>query len=362
MSLRTARRRSAFTLIELLVVIAIIAILIGLLLPAVQKVREAAARAKCQNNLKQFGLALYSYESTNGSFPYGGYYGSARYWQQGTAIRNQYNRDLRGNFVVLTLPYMEQSALYARLPYGAESSRMLNGVISGSCNVVGTDEVTGDGSFPLTFRRASLPYNQCPSDEAITNPNGNPLEPRGSYYSSLGPTYIFPDKCSPSPPQPFASYYSGSNLPWPATSPNPLNGYVDEINKVPGMFNPSGFKPRIADVPDGLSNTLALGEGLAGEALKRIGKDFSEWYYWTYALSTTAVPINYRLDPGIDCATDGLRSAQNQNLGLGFKSRHTGGANFLFADGSVHFLSQTISMDTYQLLGAKADGRPIPAY
>src|SRR6187399_3136023 len=104
-------RRAAFTLIELLVVMAIIAILIGLLLPAVQKVREAAARAKCQNNLKQFGLAMYSYESTNGAFPYGGYFGSARYWQQGTAVRNQYNRDLRGNFVVLTLPFMEQSAV-----------------------------------------------------------------------------------------------------------------------------------------------------------------------------------------------------------------------------------------------------------
>jgi prepilin-type processing-associated H-X9-DG protein/prepilin-type N-terminal cleavage/methylation domain-containing protein len=354
MNVLLGRRRVGFTLIELLVVIAIIAVLIGLLLPAVQKVRESAARMKCQNNLKQFGLAMYSYESTNGAFPYGGYYGSARYWQQGTAIRNQYSRDLRGNFVVLTLPFMEQSALYSRLPKGAESPF--------SCNVVGTDEVTGDGTFPLTFRQASLPYNQCPSDEAITNPSGNPLEPRGSYYSSLGPTYMYPDKCNPAPAQPFASYYSGANLPWPATSPDPLNGYVDDINKVPGMFNPSGFKPRIADVPDGLSNTIALGEGLAGEALKRIGKDFSEWYYWTYALSTTAVPINYRLDPAILCATDALRSAENQNLAFGFKSRHTGGANFLFADGSVHFLSQSIAMDAYQLLGAKADGRAIPAY
>src|SRR3954471_13181292 len=114
-------QRIGFTLIELLVVIAIIAILIGLLLPAVQKVREAAARMKCQNNLKQFGLALHNYENTNGKFPYGGYYGAARVFSDTKARNDPANaNDWRGNFVVLTLPYMEQGALYSRLPHGAE--------------------------------------------------------------------------------------------------------------------------------------------------------------------------------------------------------------------------------------------------
>src|SRR5262245_40989495 len=348
MSPRAWNSRRGFTLIELLVVIAIIGVLIGLLLPAVQMVREAASRLKCQNNLKQFGLALHSYENTFAKLPYGGYYGAARYWQQGSAIRNQYTTDLRGNFVVLTLPYMEQTALYSLLPRGADSPR--------SCYTVGTDEVSGDGTFPFKFRRASLPYNQCPSDDSVRNITSNPSEPRGSYYSSLGPTYIYPDKGCGLTLLPFASYYSGSNLAYFATAPDYYNGYVDSLSKAPGMFNPAGFAVRTADVTDGLSNTIALGEAVAGEANKRNGKDFSEWYYWTYALSTTAIPINYRTDVQ-DCSVP-LRSAQHQNIAFGFKSRHSGGANFLFGDGSVRFLTQTISMDTYQLLGARDDGQP----
>jgi prepilin-type processing-associated H-X9-DG protein len=247
---------------------------------------------------------------------------------------------------------MEQNAVYSLLPHGADYPR--------SCYPVGTDEVSGDGTFPFTFRRALLPYNQCPSDDSVKRYTANAGEPKGSYYSCLGPTYIFPDKCG-SPPQPFASYYSGTNLPYVATSPNYFNGYVDSLEKTPGMFNPAGLAVTVAQVRDGLSNTIALGEGVSIEANKRYGKDFSEWYYWTYALSTTAVPINYRTDPTIDCATDPLRSAQNQNLAFGFKSRHPGGANFLFGDGSVRFLSQGISMTTYQLLGARDDGQAIPA-
>src|SRR5438067_10985192 len=102
-------RRGAFTLIELLVVIAIIAVLIGLLLPAVQKVREAAARSKCQNNLKQFGLGLHNYHDVNGRFPPGGVMGGSPGVKNGTPAQWD---DERGSWVVYLLPYIEQDALY----------------------------------------------------------------------------------------------------------------------------------------------------------------------------------------------------------------------------------------------------------
>jgi prepilin-type N-terminal cleavage/methylation domain-containing protein len=190
--------RAAFTLIELLVVIAIIAVLIGLLLPAVQKVREAANRSKCQNNLKQIGLALHAYHDANGNFPAGfgntaTVGGVSAGWGWGAYI----------------LPYIEQSALHAQL------------------NVAG-----GDATIPAAANantQTKLTVYRCPSDV------GNDINThRGSHSTSnYAGVYAARDE-------------SLDTLDTSASGPN-------------GMFFQNS-KVRIAMVTDGMSNTLMVGE------------------------------------------------------------------------------------------------------
>src|SRR5437870_5961509 len=138
-----SRSRPAFTLIELLVVIAIIAVLIGLLLPAVQKVREAAARMKCQNNLKQLGLALHNYHDVNGRFPMGAVWTPANYYNP---PRTGWNYSL--------FPYIEQDNLYRRLPASAAAQQWYPW---------GSTEATDPGG-PT---RQTIPLWMCPSDNGV---------------------------------------------------------------------------------------------------------------------------------------------------------------------------------------------------
>ena len=152
----SSRRPFAFTLIELLVVIAIIAILIGLLLPAVQKVREAAARMKCQNNLKQCGIGMHAYLGTLEHFPPGGRFRNADWTQD------------QGTWLVHTLPYMEQGALYQVFAPQIQPD-----------TVAGTFNVANIASWQTYL---PPPYARCPSD-----PNDYATWPNANYATSMGP-------------------------------------------------------------------------------------------------------------------------------------------------------------------------------
>jgi prepilin-type N-terminal cleavage/methylation domain-containing protein/prepilin-type processing-associated H-X9-DG protein len=329
------RKRGGFTLIELLVVIAIIAVLIGLLLPAVQKVREAANRMKCTSQLRQLALACHNYHDNNGYLP--------RHWflprtDQGLA-NPAYDK---GSWLVYLLPYIEQDNLYRQIPN--LDVPKVNSI----------DQAVAAGVLPR-----KLALLRCPSDPY------NPDAPVSNYVGSSGPQCWVGD-CGYDPFQKHCNGTAkkGEILPQPLAppthpgyGPSPNYGGTFDSSQVQGMFGRWGPSIRLADATDGTSNTLLLGECLVDQKPARDPNNWARAFPAT--LATTIIPINYRSDY---LAPDGCTAAperyyRNFNVSEGFKSGHSGGANFAFADGSVHFLSQTIDHRIYQYLGCRNDGQ-----
>jgi prepilin-type N-terminal cleavage/methylation domain-containing protein/prepilin-type processing-associated H-X9-DG protein len=334
----------AFTLIELLVVIAIIAILIGLLLPAVQKIREAAARMKCSNNLHQLALAWHNYHDTNGAFPPGGVLNPG--W--GGAPNGAWDGDGgwqydQGSWHVYVLPYMEQDNLYKQIA--------AQGLGTPRVDVI--TRCATRGILP-----ARLPYQRCPSDG--WSPDNNST----NYVACNGLLNNGGDACK-TPYDPFGIYCNGANYGGGWRNCGGDNG----MSMYAASGKTTGFN--IASVTDGLSNTIMLGESLIDKGDPHLysssiasGGNKRGWATFDGGTGYHSVlpPINYPIasadvERNRDCTPDSKRNFWNWQVSHGFKSNHSGGANFAFGDGSVHFINQSIDQLTYIKLGVRNDGQ-----
>jgi prepilin-type N-terminal cleavage/methylation domain-containing protein/prepilin-type processing-associated H-X9-DG protein len=297
-------RRRAFTLIELLVVIAIIAILMSLLLPAVQKVREAAMRIRCKNNLKQIGLAMHNYHGVAGCFPPGFVSGSANVDGEGTGPG--------WGWAAYLLPYVEQSTLYNQIDFTKDIRDIAN----------------------ASARSVSVNYFLCPSD----TPTSTTFAVNGS-----GPCNVA-----------FANYVGMGGTHEVTGFPDTSGGLVYR-----GVFLRNS-QVRVADIPDGTSNTLAIGE----RSSKR-----SPMTTWVGAVTgCTVPPINPSYGnegPPVLVLTntgetgDGRVPNNFMDHVEDSNSLHINGVNFLFADGSVRTIANTISPATWVALGTRAGGEPL---
>ncbi len=301
-------RRVGFTLVELLVVIAIIGILIALLLPAVQAAREAARRSQCSNNLKQIGLALHNYHSSNQRFPAGTSTGIPEQCEGG---------DCRGNpMYVPIMPYLELTNLEKQYDYKLIRGWLLWPSVSGGAH------------------KSAVAVYQCPSMAKWQD-----VENRRDYFGVCG-----------------------------GKTPGGNCRFGDNFDD--GLFT-INLWVRIGDIRDGSSHTLAVGESIHpakwgmgdGYGDENVGGPVA-WYYgadcgkpctvtdtWSMgrALRPTKYPINSDLRPMPD----------DVNNEYPFGSMHPGGAQFVYGDGHVDFVAETIDMDVYQALSTRDGGETL---
>jgi prepilin-type N-terminal cleavage/methylation domain-containing protein/prepilin-type processing-associated H-X9-DG protein len=346
-----SRRQTAFTLVELLVVIAIIALLMALLLPAVQGVREAARRTQCGNNIKQVALALQAYHASHNALPRTI---CNRNLEHSSATSNNgsnaWTIGRPDTWNVEIFPQLEQQNVYDALDFAKK-----------------VGDTSTSAARPISNLQLSLtvmPGLVCPSDPLASNPifgnrcafSDNTSLGHGQWYAgSLGPTHAR-GRCQLCP----------TNAAW-GTSPNPSltnpccngnggdPGHLGKDGYFPGFFGNNPARVTFDSVRDGLSNTVILGETLPFESCHN-GTFMNN--PMTVLLST---PINIFARPE-EIVPDGAHtpplfgnSAHDHRVN-GIKSRHPGGAMVAMADGSAHFLSEQISFPVLWALGTRRLG------
>jgi len=333
-------RKLGFTLIELLVVIAIIAVLIGLLLPAVQKVREAANRMSCQNNLKQIALGAANYESAFSKFPPGivvSPNSPTGGWTFPPPVAGPYT-----GVLVFLLPYIEQNAIYSQIPrdnFDPQGTAQAWAYATAPFDYsLGITPQNGTGIAPYWCNLIKTYY--CPSDDPNVRPEIGWLDGQ----------FITP----PTPPATTGTFWidylpvpTGGNWIW---NPMPVTNYVAAAGGVAKGYDPAwdrfngiysfNSKTPVSSIRDGTSNTVAFGETLMGSPVGH--RDWQALWPAGYCM-----PSAWGIQPP-------LTSSHHQFLQ--YSSKHTGGiVNFGFADGSVHSINPSIDKQTLIYITGMSD-------
>jgi prepilin-type N-terminal cleavage/methylation domain-containing protein len=318
------RERGGFTLIELLVVIAIIAILIGLLLPAVQKVREAALRLQCQNNLKQIGLALHGFHDANGTFPPGGV-------TNGPCCDTQSG----ATWTIHILPYLEQEPLYKQYDFTVPNEHRNNQAV----------------------RQTFVKVYTCPADinarqliQPESGPGSSLLYATGSYRAMEGRT------------DGSAWFDAEDGRIFPLGWRGVLHSTADPHEPVPfpaGWTPPAYGRERIANITDGTSNTLMVGEYSTRTNPHRT--TFWAYTYTSYNQSAVVPPQSRQLlNDYVRCTVIGGADGDNP-CKRGWGSFH-GDVHFVLADGSVRVVRTTMDMFLFAALATIANGEVVTEF